>query len=411
MRLSESAATRFQRTGISAPSEFPNACLGAGYYVFMPLRRTFVWLAALLILVAGAGAASLWLGSAANTSALGDAALGVSIVAAVGVLVAVAVALLGNEHQRQLAKDVKRLAELTESSLEEARAQRPEPVVGFVIQDGFAQEAVWSRSHDARPIDAEAIIASERALAMATLPAPTPSDRDARSLEGLFGASTFAMLGLGPITDEERSDFAKGLDEYLKSLKSWLGQYDAWRKRMPLIFSGKFQFSNNGRVPARDTRVYIDFPDSFRAVGELPELPQPPRRLRFRRRTFQDLIGATTFPNLYRPLGASALGSLRRSNVTGPTFGKGSLRVGFKIEKLLHGVPEVNEEAALIIIEHDGAYTIPWEIHAENLSEPATGKLTLQVESRTQEGPAITSLDEIGVAGNPEVDQELAATD
>lgn len=376
----------------------------------MSLRRVLLWVAALLVLVAVAGTASFWLGIA-SSSALGDAALGVSIVAAVGVLVAVAVALRGNEHQRQLAKDVKRLAELTESSLEEARAQRPEPTVAFVIKDGFAQEAVWSRLHDARLMDTEAIIASERALAMATLPSPTGSDPYAHSLQGLFGASTFAMLGFGPLTDDERNDFVKGLDEYLKSLGSWLGQYDAWRKRMPLIFSGKFRFSNSGRVPARDARVYLDFPGAFQAVEELPELPQPPRRPRFRRRTLQDLIGATTFPNIYRPLGASALANVRRSNVTGPTFGKGSLRVGFKIEKLLHGVPEVNEDAALMMIEHDGAYTIPWEIHSENLSEPAKGELALQVESRTQEGSAITSLDDIGVVTDPEVDQELAGTD
>jgi len=82
-----------------------------------------------------------------------------------------------------------------------------------------------------------------------------------------------------------------------------------------------------------------------------------------------------------------------------------------KIEKLLHGVPEVNEESALIMIEHDGAYTIPWEIHSENLSEPAKGELALQVESRTQEGSAITSMDDIGVVTDPEVDQELAGTD
>jgi hypothetical protein len=39
-------------------------------------------------------------------------------------------------QQDRMGKDIRRLAELTESSLEEARAQRPEPVIQWLLPGG-----------------------------------------------------------------------------------------------------------------------------------------------------------------------------------------------------------------------------------------------------------------------------------
>jgi hypothetical protein len=49
----------------------------------------------------------------------------------------------------------------------------------------------------------------------------------------------------------------------------------------------------------------------------------------------------------------------------------------------------------MLRVEEDGEYTIPWEVHAENLAEPTKGELTLKIITEVQKGASITSLDEL----------------
>ena len=69
--------------------------------------------------------------------------------------------------------------------------------------------------------------------------------------------------------------------------------------------------------------------------------------------------------------------------------------VEYGIDKLLHGIPQDSFEPFGLWIETDGEYTVPWEVHAENLEEPATGSLELEVMTITEEGSPIVSLQEL----------------
>ncbi len=49
----------------------------------------------------------------------------------------------------------------------------------------------------------------------------------------------------------------------------------------------------------------------------------------------------------------------------------------------------------MLRIVDDGDYAIPWEIHAENLTERATGELALKIVTHIDEGSPIRTLDEL----------------
>ncbi len=118
------------------------------------MRRHFKLTAALLLFVAIVAVALL---------IVTDATLVFTIVAAIAASAGVWLTARGNQQQKQLANDIHLLAELTEGSLEEARAQRPEPVVRLAVGDGEpATSARLNRVWIARPVEVERIIEQER---------------------------------------------------------------------------------------------------------------------------------------------------------------------------------------------------------------------------------------------------------
>jgi hypothetical protein len=43
----------------------------------------------------------------------------------------------------------------------------------------------------------------------------------------------------------------------------------------------------------------------------------------------------------------------------------------------------------------DGTYTVPWEIRAENLAEPARGELKLEITTQVEPVSPVITLDEL----------------
>jgi hypothetical protein len=43
----------------------------------------------------------------------------------------------------------------------------------------------------------------------------------------------------------------------------------------------------------------------------------------------------------------------------------------------------------------DGVYTVPWQVHAENLMQPANGELTLELVTNVETGLPITDVEEL----------------
>ena len=158
-----------------------------------------------------------------GTETVVNVTLAFTIVAALGALLGAFITLFGNRvsdrrqrefaaEQREMAGDIRRLAELTESSIEEARAQRPEPVVHFLVgkERTPADAAVLERKRLVRELDVEAIVAREREAALATLPRPKAEPKPGQSLvpgaafgEILRNAERIAsLMGGRPITEQ-----------------------------------------------------------------------------------------------------------------------------------------------------------------------------------------------------------------
>lgn len=340
-------------------------------------------------------------------------------VAAVGAVAGALITLSGNkaakataeyvkrlaDQQEQAAADIRRLAELTESSLEEARAQRPEPIVRWVVGEErrSVTEAVVERKRLRRTIDIERITAAERRRLLST-----SSDEDAdsqterQSLLALAALRSLAPFAREPLTEEGKAEYERDVDAYIRELKRWIASYEEWRRTTDLSFRADVRFENRGRVPAHGVRVRLRFPDGFAPTSDSKyygEPPDPPRL----RRPASGLAGlAGLRRELLKPGLSSAIYDARRlretpsrRNVSSPRYRDGSLLVDFEIQKLRHGIPEDSPEPLLLSAEEDGEFTVAWEIHAENLAMPATGELRITITTEEEDGPPITSLQQL----------------
>jgi hypothetical protein len=82
-------------------------------------------------------------------------------------------------------------------------------------------------------------------------------------------------------------------------------------------------------------------------------------------------------------------------NVSGPRYGKGSVLVEFSIKKLQHGLPEDTHEPALLRVPGPGALAVSWEVHADNMAEPAKGDLAVAVEPTTTSAEVLKSIEAV----------------
>jgi hypothetical protein len=300
----------------------------------------------------------------------------------------------------ELAKDIHRLAELTEGSMEEARALRAEPGVSFLAGEGPTDDLVWRRVVDHTPIDKEAILASHRTLALETLP-PEPSGAPSAVSASLI--ATLAALqssGLFPgITEADRDRFRERVDKSAEALDEWLDSYPRWRGTRPLILVAKFVFHNRGRVPATDVHVTLSFPAGFQCLEQgLEEMWPPPSPPKFEppKSVFAGLgqLNAQAYlsPGLFAGIHAPGLSP---PNLRGPWFETDPLRIEFAIGKLLHGVSIETDAPVFLHVPSDGRYEVHWEISAGNLSSPVHGSLLLEATTETTAGTVIANIDEL----------------
>jgi hypothetical protein len=201
------------------------------------------------------------------------------------------------------------------------------------------------------------------------------------------------LLG-GPVTEDDREKFRGEVEAYCKNLRAWLGAFAAWRHDMSEIMSARFRFTNGGRVPAHDVTVQLHFPDGFTGVEELPAFPDLPAQPRFHRPNSFDLASRMSAWSPTYPLGRMNIPSLG-GNVSGPRYGKGSVLVEFSIQKLQHGIPEETHEPALLRVPGPGTFAVAWEVHADNMAEPAKGGLTVAVDPATTSAEVLNSIEAV----------------
>lgn len=359
----------------------------------------------ILIAVIGLAAGGAAIASRMGTPAASYLLLMCTILAAGGGLISVVVTLTGSasadrhqarfgKQQKEMAHDISRLAEFTQSSVEAARAQTAQPSVEFLLPDGKSGSVVtWEPRLVEQAIDIEGVVSTAREEALATLPtAPAKgSNNRAATLIGIAAILESSGLMGGAITEQDRMDFRAEVDSYGEKLTRWLGDYATWHREMAQVWSARFRFTNAGRVPAHDVTVQLHFPDSFTGVEEAPSFPDLPTQPRFKRRNLFDLTSSmSALSALNYPIGRVNVPRIG-GNVSGPRFGKGSLLVEFSIKKLQHGLSDETDEPAILRMPSPGSYNVPWEIHADNMSEPATGELGITVQSTTARSEVLRS--------------------
>jgi len=381
-------------------------------------RSLFIWLGVWVVAVAGV-VLSIILSVREGNGVVVALTLAFTIIAALSASLGSYITWRGNrdaaEQQRQMADDVRRLTELTQGSIEEARAQRPEPSVSFLVNRHRADAATLTRTRVDRTLDVDAIMARERMRALATVPQPPkpksktpPAGQLGEAFAGLenllaIQAAIYEKLGglgalgmkSGPATAEEKAEFDTRVEKYVTKLRRWLEEYERWHLEVHELVHFQLRFENHGRVPCVGGQYEVHFPDPFEEGPEDdPELADPPARPRFSRPnpfTIPDLTVASLPVADY--LRSASIPRVA-SNVSRPRFRKGSVIVDIEVKKLLHGVYEDSDPITLRC-PTDGVYTVPWQIHAENLSEPATGELKFELITRVETGTPITDIDEL----------------
>jgi hypothetical protein len=305
---------------------------------------------------------------------------GTFALAAVAALAGVA-ALVGTRRlgrrEEQMARDLRELAEMQRLAIAGADGRKPDPKVLLLIQGGEGVQTARIERRRPRPLDIEETVAHERTLALRTLPQAKGQvvDRAIGSLK----------IHREP-SEENRDHFRRKVESYATNLREALEEYDAYRKERVLLVSGRFRFENHGRGPARNVTVVAHFPDPFEINSGRPGRPVIPTRPLFHRdRTrLSALLGGD--PRLAVQDDAS-IASQDPSvppfagNVSRPRYREGSAIVEVGVERLQQSQPtDMDEEASWTLrLATPGEYRIPWEIHCDELEEPARGELRLEV--------------------------------
>jgi hypothetical protein len=302
-------------------------------------------------------------------------------------------ALRGNRRrdrdEGQATRDLRELVEIQQQRLTDAEERQPDPEVLFLIQGEGVRSGRIERRRP-RSLDIEDVVAHERTLALRTLP-----DVVAPVGEGAVGSLN---LHRQP-SEQSRNDFREKVDGYASSLRKALEQYDAYRKERALLVNGRFRFQNRGRRPAHHVTVLARFPDPFEVVRDWPERPVIPMRPAFHRdRTrLSALMGGDPRAGVPDSASSASRESVASDgNVASPKYRQGSTTVEVEVGRLPHSHSVDMEDWACwtLRLPTPGTYRILWELHAEELREPAHGELDLEVVELFDDAP-IRSIKEL----------------
>jgi hypothetical protein len=276
----------------------------------------------------------------------------------------------------QIGRNLSELAEMQRLALEGADGRKPDPRAFLLIHGDEGVQSARIERQRPRRLDIEETVAHERTLALRTLP-PTKGEAVDRAIGSL-------KIHREP-SEANRNHFRQKVESYAANLREALEEYDAYRKERALLVSGRFRFENHGCRPARGVSFVARFPDPFESISEWPAPPVIPTRPLFHRDRTRLAAQLGGDPRLAVADDASTAtrGPIlpRSGNVSRPQYRQGSAIVEVGIERLQHSQPtDMDEEARWILrLPTPGEYQIPWEIHSEELEEPARGELRLEV--------------------------------
>jgi hypothetical protein len=201
------------------------------------------------------------------------------------------------------------------------------------------------------------------------------------------GNTRFSAFYVNQPTNEDWQEYANHVEAYLGEYEEYVKAI-RWRDIFRSISRALFLVFTNDRggAPANGVLVRLHFPEGegLRILEqeevpdeiEKPGAPSPPSPR-------SPMLDLASFAGGIRPISPMPYGPLPDvsppSNVSRPSFGKGSIRVQYEIEEILHNVLEDNKEYPLIVVfEKSGRWVVPYEVHARNLQIPRKGKLVIE---------------------------------
>ena len=334
-----------------------------------------------------------------TASPLAVASFAAGVVAALVIIIAFVLQVRSDDHSAkrldQLAEDMRRLAELTQGSIEEARAQRPEPTLSFRTRAFLTSELHWKRIADNRPLELEQILEAAKANALESLPAPASTQATG------FGIDLAKIFAIPSITDNDLAAFRQEVETYVGRLGTGLQVYDRWRRSRHRFGGFHLQFANTGKVPATKVHITLEFPASFVCLDKAPtfdlNLPEVPE---FKPRTLFPALDLGSLSATVPLLGgfSDIPPHPPAPNLRGPRVMASPPRVEYSIEELFHGRSIEPPKPVVISVDADGTYEIHWSISAGNLPEPIQGTLHLKVTTEELTQPPIDTLEGLGRA-------------
>lgn len=234
-----------------------------------------------------------------------------------------------------------------------------------------------------RPLDIDAIVEDQEDQALDTMPrAPTP-----RVPRGAFGGafdigqSTVNMLSsMSGASDEELRAFADEVQTFGHELRAWLEQLQAARHERLRAFTAVARVREVGQAPADFARLRLRFPEAFEEPEQPPEVPDPPERPKFVGRYGRIVPGALAARNLARGSLARLVSHPDVLRGTSPEYSRedGSTVVALNIG---HINQHDHRDTAVFALRaaSPGVYEVKWQVSADGLSPPTTGRIQIEV--------------------------------
>lgn len=215
-------------------------------------------------------------------------------------------------------------------------------------------------------------------------------------LDALRTAGRASALG-GFVQVNYESDVArykKDVEQYLKEFEEHLKFKSLWECFWRRSFVTVLGVTNDkAGVPASGIQLSVHFPEEGDGIRILPlsQLPPPPKEpeppapprpgsflgLNIDPARFMPPTPRFDMPDLTPP-----------GNVSGPEIGRGSVKVTYQVQELLHNTLETTEDDPIVIsFLYPGQWTVPFEIHARNLPTPKKGSLSIEV-AENQDAPS-----------------------
>jgi len=181
--------------------------------------------------------------------------------------------------------------------LQQFQNAMPHLIVRFHSGEGNGERARFTlRPH---PELDESGLAKKLSKLRSDFPKMLVASETKRERSSLGSASSamlaFANSGLGAISTEQILKYNAALDRYFMQMESHEREIHCWRGNLSRTIAFTLEVANEGKAPAEDVDICLEFPDGFElfasddAPGQ-PDPPQPPTKPRSRVEEIQDSV-------------------------------------------------------------------------------------------------------------------------